>query len=179
MWRITCIRRCGTNLLDMSTQLLPLRTGTPALSRSRQPMITSQWTIEMAVSVNTNIRRIFAAMTLPEYQEAWLRMPGHDFTCYVSASRSNECFRIDRSSINGTDVSIFGCYRVFRRNKLHFTWRKIGFSNSNESLVQVRLHGDFGRSTIRIRHSGLLSTTEYLWHHEMWDVSLSNLAALF
>lgn len=179
MWRITCLSFCGTNSGDMSTESQLVRTSTPTISRSGQPLITSQGTIEMAVSVNTNVRRIFAAITLPEYQEAWFRMPGHDFTCYVSASRSNECFRIDCSSINGTEVSIFGCYRVVRRNKLHFTWRKSGSSNSNESMVQVRLHGDFGRSTIRIRHSGLLSTTEYLWHHEMWNISLSHLAALF
>jgi uncharacterized protein YndB with AHSA1/START domain len=163
----------------MRTELLPQRMGSPSVSRKTEPFVAPQWSIELAISINTNVRRIFDAMTFPEYQEAWLRMPGHDLNCHVSATQSSEWFRLDRHSIDGIDISIVGSYKVVRRNKLLFTWRKNGASTSNESLVHVRLRGDFGRSTLHLRHSGLTSTTEYLWHYEMWQTSLSNLAALF
>jgi uncharacterized protein YndB with AHSA1/START domain len=133
----------------------------------------------MALSIGADVRRIFDALTVPEYQEAWICMPDQDSNCHLAAVRMDQSFRIDRYSNRGIDVSIVGCYRVCRRSKLHFTWQKNGPAHTPASLVQIRLHGDFGSSILHLLHSGLASTAEYIWHREMWEASLARLASLF
>lgn len=163
----------------MSTNVLTQHSASPGIVPSAGKLRISKWTIAMALSINTNVRRIFQALTVPEYQEAWFSMPGHGPDCHLSASRTTECFRIDRHRGDRIDLSIVGSYRTCRRGKLCFTWQKHAASNFPESLVQIRLYGDFGRSTLRLHHDGLVSRAEYLWHQEMWEMSLAKLAALF
>jgi uncharacterized protein YndB with AHSA1/START domain len=141
--------------------------------------IITPWTVSVTVSINTVARRIFQALTVPEYLETWLRMPGDDPDCYIAALQYSNYYRLDRYRRGGVDVSVKGSYRIFRRNKLHFTWQKHAESATPESLVQIRLHGDFGRTTMRLKHVGLPSPEQHLWHQEMWELSLARLASLF
>ena len=132
----------------------------------------------VTVNINTIARRIFEALTVPEYQETWLSMPGHDERSYIAATRIGQSYRLNRHGHSGIDVSVAGAYQVFRRNKLHFTWQEFGVSSTSESVVQIRLHGDFGRTSVHLIHRGPFSAEEYEWHQEMWTASLQKLTSL-
>jgi len=157
-----------------TTDLGVARAGQIAL----QP-INTPWSVSVTVSVNTIARRLFQALTVPEYLETWLRMPGDDTDCYIAALQNANCYRLDRYRRGGIDVSVIGSYRILRRNKLHFTWRQYAELSTPESLVQIRLLGDFGRTTVRLNHVGLTSREQHIWHQELWEKSLTKLASLF
>ncbi len=146
----------------------------------RQPLKTNPdlRSIVVTVNINTIARRIFEALTVPEYQETWLSMPGQDDTSYIAATRIGQVYRLNRHGHSGIDVSIVGAYHVFRRNKLRFTWQKVGVSSTSETLVQIRLLGDFGRTSVHLIHTGLFSAEEYQWHLAMWTASLHKLTTL-
>jgi len=163
----------------MNTELTYSHVSVPRVERLPQRWVPSPWNISITVSVNTVARRIYQALTVPEYQEAWFCMPGHDTHFLIAATQTTTGFRLDRFCLSGVDQHIEGTYLVMRRNKLHFSWRKCNVSNAPDSLVQIRLYGDFGRTTVRLSHIGLQSAEERRWHQEMWETSLAKLASLF
>jgi uncharacterized protein YndB with AHSA1/START domain len=137
------------------------------------------WHIAMTESVNAERHRLFQALTLPEYIEAWMRVPGIRGDQQITVTCTQESYRISCSSSDALEVCIAGVYRVSRRSKMIFTWRKGTASNAPPSLVTIRLLGDFARTTMRLSHSGLASKAEYLWHRAFWESSMGRLRSLF
>jgi uncharacterized protein YndB with AHSA1/START domain len=140
--------------------------------------------IELRVTVNANTRRIFDALTLPEYTETWLCLPCNHTDCHTIASQSRDHhFRFDHFIAGTIDLSISGSYQVCRRGKMSFTWQKsIALQtpgNSPETAVLIRLYGEFSSSTLYLSHSGFFSADEFRWHHDMWQRSLKKLQSLF
>jgi len=133
----------------------------------------------MSVSVNAERHRLFQALTLPEYMEAWMRIPGFRGNEQIAVTCTSESYRILASDSHGMQVSIAGVYRVSRRGKMIFTWKKGPAPNAGLSLVTIRLIGDFARTTLLLSHGGLLSKTEYNWHRAFWEGSLGRLQSLF
>lgn len=128
-------------------------------------------------------RRIFDALTVPEYIETWLSLPCTHVDCRTTASQENERYRLDHYAAGRLDLSIAGAYHVCRRGKMSFTWRKTGISDgqatTHESIVLIRLYGAFAKSTLCLVHTGFFSESEYRWHHELWNRSLAKLQTLF
>lgn len=137
------------------------------------------WHIAMTVSVNAERHRLFQALTLPEYMEAWMRIPGSHGDQEIVATCTQESYRILSCGADGPEACITGVYRVSRRSKVVFTWRKGTASSASPSLVTIRLLGDFARTTLSLSHSGLASKVDYLWHRALWESSMGRLRALF
>jgi hypothetical protein len=139
--------------------------------------------IALRVTVCADRRRILDALTIPEYVEAWLTLPCDHAGCRLAASQRDGLFRFDHHNAHGLDLSISGAYRVCRRGKLFFTWRKwLPFDErafALESMVVIRLYGAFSKSTLCLAHTGFFSENEYLWHGRMWERSLEKLQSLF
>jgi uncharacterized protein YndB with AHSA1/START domain len=133
--------------------------------------------------VSADKRRVFDALTLPEYREAWLSLPGRNSGRYTTATSNDNAYRLDHFVEGGLEFSIAGAYRVCRRSKMAFTWRKSSATSLHvsaaETLVTIRLQGAFADTTIALDHHGLFSPAEYRWHSEMWDLSLNKLRSLF
>ena len=145
-----------------------------------RPLIVIPWYVARTVSVDADRHRLFQALTVPEYMEAWISVPGTGKDQQIMASCTPESYRILARNGACLLACIGGFYRVCRRSKLVFTWKKgtttaAGFS----SLVTIRLLGDFARTTLCLSHSGLASKAEYLWHRAFWEGSLERLRALF
>ncbi len=136
------------------------------------------WHIAMTVSVNAERHRLFQALTLPEYVETWLRIPGMRGDQQITATCTQESYRISCRA-DDPEVCVTGSYRVSRRSKLVFTWKKGTAQNASPSLVTIRLLGDFARTTLSLSHSGLTSKAEYLWHRALWESSMGRLRSLF
>jgi uncharacterized protein YndB with AHSA1/START domain len=139
--------------------------------------------IVLSVTVGADKRRLFDALTLPEYREAWLSIPGSRSDCYSAASETRGVYRLDHFVEGGLEFSISGVYRVCRRSKMAFTWRKSSATSLHvsapETLVTIRLQGAFSDTTVSLHHAGAFSPAEYRWHSEMWDLSLNKLRSLF
>jgi uncharacterized protein YndB with AHSA1/START domain len=137
------------------------------------------WHVAVAVSVNADRNRLFQALTVPEYMEAWISIPGVGQDQQITATCLAERYCILACSGARLAACISGFYRVCRMRKLVFTWSTGTAANALPSLVTIRLLGDFARTTLRLSHSGLASKAEYLWHREFWECSLERLRALF
>jgi uncharacterized protein YndB with AHSA1/START domain len=156
------------------------------LSRTREtePRVRfSEQRIALQVEVAADRRRIFDALTLPEYIETWLSLPCAHSGCRTIASQADNSYRLDHYAADGLDLSILGSYRVCRRGKMFFSWHKSRAVDGSEflpgSAVQIRLYGDFARSTLCLSHTGYFSKGEYQWHCELWNRSLRKLQQLF
>jgi uncharacterized protein YndB with AHSA1/START domain len=145
--------------------------------RSRQTPETN-WTIDLAITVNADTRRIFQALTVPEYLEAWIDMPDQAAGSRVVASQETNGYRLDHYSGGHATVHITGSYLFCHQRKLRLFWRKICRESSTESLVDFRLRGNFGSSILELRHSALDSAEEFYWHRRFWQGSLGKLALL-
>ena len=151
------------------------QSGTRSHNRERQ--------IAIRATLKADKRRIFDALTLPEYMEAWLCLPCSHSNCHTTASQTGSRFRFDHYVAGTLDLCITGCYQVCRRGKMSFAWHKTDArlqpGNSSESLVLIRLYGEFASSALDLTHTGHFSPDEYRWHCDMWQLSLNKLQSLF
>jgi hypothetical protein len=153
----------------------------PAASTTYRPLGQARetnWAIEMSVDVEADARRIFHALTVPEYLEAWIDLPdcGKDST--IVAATTDNGYRLDHYADGGVDVSISGSYLFCHQRKLRLFWQADRLSTHTDSLLDFRLRGNFGSSVLELRHMGLGSAEEYTWHERLWRGSLERLTSL-
>jgi len=137
------------------------------------------WTVRMECSMAADTERIFCALTVPEYIEAWICVPGYHPECHNQTSRNAHGFQIEHYCRSGKATKISGTYRSFLKRKLSFSWRPMRGSAAKESFVDIRLHGDFENSILRLRHFGLDSEDDFNWHSALWSSSIARLCRLF
>jgi len=137
------------------------------------------WTVNLECSVAADTRRIFDALTVPEYIETWICVPGHHPECCNVTSRNAHGFQIEHHCSSGTTTKISGTYCSFLKRKLSFSWNPAPGSSAGDSFVDIRLHGDFERSILRLRHFGLDSEDDFNWHSAFWSSSIARLCRLF
>jgi uncharacterized protein YndB with AHSA1/START domain len=139
--------------------------------------------IALHMTLSADRRRIFDALTLPEYIETWLSLPGEHSNCRTVAARTENGYQLDHYGLDRLDFSISGNYRVCRRARMLFTWRKSSATSdplsTPESLVLIRLYGAFAQSTLLLTHTGRFSESEYGWTCDLWTLSLRKLQTLF
>jgi len=135
--------------------------------------------VTVSVSVRTDRQRLYQIFTVAEYMEAWLAIPETRPDNRLCVMRDSDGFRIDHFRSRQIDFTITGSYRTCRRGKLQFTWRKDTPFSSSMSDVLIRLQGDFERTKIVVRHSGLRSNDDRAWHHNFWENSMRRLCTLF
>jgi hypothetical protein len=136
------------------------------------------WTIAISICVDADALRIFHALTVPEYLEAWIRMPGPAEDSAVVASPAANGYRLDHYSAGMVAVSITSSFLFCHHRKMRLSWRKARNPGCSESLVDFRLRGNFGSSILELRHTAISSADEYLWHQSLWRGSLHKLASL-
>jgi len=174
----TCFFVCRMNCESTSLQLG--HSGKEGLvARKAASSKFADWrAISMEVSVAGTTRRVFEALTTPEYLEAWFSIPGCHSGCRATASHRVDGFLLQHYCGAGSVTTVSGSYSVFLRRKLIFSWQMSGVVNTTESVVDIRLCGDFERSTLRLRHNGLRSDEEFSWHTDLWTASLARLNRL-
>ena len=135
--------------------------------------------INLSVSVRAERRRLFQVLTVPEYMETWLSFPGLLSDSRVAVTSAPQYFRIDHFRARELDFTVIAGYRTCRRSKLQFSWHKESGYGSSSSEVDISLRGDFGRTTVALRHSLLSSRADHAWHRDFWEKSLQQLCLLF
>jgi uncharacterized protein YndB with AHSA1/START domain len=133
--------------------------------------------ISVTASVNADRHRLFQALTVPEYIEAWFSAPGA-IEGRTEVFSIADFLSISYSSVRGGRFTILCAYKVCRRNKLLLTWEHVALSGATPSMVKIRLLGDFGRTTVHVTHIGV-SPSNQQWHTALWESSLRKLGKLF
>jgi len=162
----------------LETQSSSLFDATEELPAANCSHSAAQWTIAMSIAVDADAVRIFHALTVPEYLEAWISMPGSGEDSAVIASPAENGYRLDQYAAGSLTVSITGSYLFCHHRKMRLSWRKCRKVVCCDSLVDFRLRGNFGSTILELRHSDLASAGEYLWHQALWRSSLDKLASL-
>lgn len=136
------------------------------------------WTIDLSIDVDADGRRIFHALTVPEYLEAWICVPGQAAGSSTIATQEENGFRLEHFSADRLAFKVVGSYLYCHQRKIRLFWRKMRHHAWAESLVDFRLRGNFGSSILELRHTALASADEYFWHRTFWLGSLAKLASL-
>ncbi len=93
--------------------------------------------IAMRTTLRADKRRIFDALTLPEYRETWLCLPCSHSNCRTTASQTGSHFRFDHYVAGALDLSITGCYQACRRSKMSFTWHRTEARSQARTFVGI------------------------------------------
>lgn len=139
----------------------------------------SQWSIDLTVSVRADRSRLYSALTIPEYMEAWMNLPGSGEDGKVAIVPTDGGFCLVGAFPEGNERCIEAHYQVSRRGKLLLTWKNYCSENMQESKVAVRLLGDFARTNVQVLHTAIGSQEEYRWQRAFWEHSLHKLRLLF
>ena len=139
----------------------------------------NHWTISLRTVIQADAFRLSQAFTRPEYLETWVRFPGDDATARLVSWQEGEGYRLDHY-LRGQRDAILRChFHVRRRRKLLFTWRLTADTRPPESLVLVRMRGNFDSTIVELHHRGASPAAYRLWQEAMWQASLHRLADLF
>jgi uncharacterized protein YndB with AHSA1/START domain len=179
---------CSVNPAMLS---LPARTASPLncgvreyssqLARSAH---SSTWRVRLQCCVAAELRRVFHALTIPEFMETWLSPPCCDRPCKIRPSRSPHGFALEHSCTGSAFPAQIVCfYSSFGARHLSFSWTFEGNPASGHSFVDVRLSGhrpsaNLDQCTLGLVHSGLRSEAHGYWQQIFWSASLKRLREL-
>jgi len=150
----------------------------PGILAHHRQLVEHAWHLTITSCLYADRNRIFYALTIPEYIEAWFCAPG-DSLRQPSVTLTPNGFRIKHCAQLGSEIDIIGSYMMLRRSKLLFTWQRNLIPNGPTSLVLIRLYGEFAWTRVCLYHVGLKSLDEQEWHQEMWKASLNKLSGIF
>jgi uncharacterized protein YndB with AHSA1/START domain len=153
--------------------------GTALPVRHRAVPQQAFWTVHLELSIRAEIRRLFHALTAPEYIETWISFPGHPAGCANIATKIENDFLIAHMCDGVPTTRISGRFSVCERRNLTFSWQVEGERNASASFVNIRLSGDFEYTTLQLKHSGFISRELYGWHRSLWSTSLARLKRLY
>jgi hypothetical protein len=136
------------------------------------------WIINLTIDVDADARRIFQALTVPEYIEAWITLPGQSDDSVIQAAEEKNGYCIDHYVAGRRAVNIRSSYLFRHQKKMRMFWKKTRETSCLESLVDFRLRGNFGDSVLELRHMEIQTFADFEWHLSLWRNSLGKLASL-
>jgi uncharacterized protein YndB with AHSA1/START domain len=134
--------------------------------------------IRVSVAIQAEWPRILNALTVPEFMDLWLTMPGIErLECRPEENSSGE-FRIDGFVAGAAHKTIYGsCIRT-RPDEISYLWERARSGSSAKSVVKMRLRSGPRRCSLHLIHRGFWYQKEYEWYSLMWHESLNKLRRL-
>jgi len=145
--------------------------------RLGRSLLERRSTLHFAKSIPAERRRVFCALTLPEYMESWLAIPGAAPGCLMVAA-DGKGFSIYCSDAESAHFTIRCSYGTCKDDELLFDWKHDLIFSKRDCLVRIRLKGEFERTNLELIHLGLHKSM-LKWHRELWKNSLARLFSLF
>ena len=143
-------------------------------ARSRHELLD----VHTSVLIEAEYRRILYALTMPEYMEAWLRIPGADKIECRTEARSIHNFRISFSSTSKFPQTIYGSCFLSRPNTITYLWDRTRMGSIAKSIVKIQLRGGAKMCTLQLSHSGACAKNQHDSYRMMWKDSLNALRCL-
>lgn len=129
----------------------------------------------LSTVLNAEAWRVRHALTIAEYIEMWIDLPGLDEArCHEAAGNPSE-FRCELYSSTWGWIFLIGYARPRTTSTLRYTWQKIVGSTKQETKVDFKIMIVRGGTMLRIRHRGFLSTEDEQWYRALWESSLQKL----
>jgi uncharacterized protein YndB with AHSA1/START domain len=123
--------------------------------------------------------RVFYALSIPEYLEAWLQAPEAEDLQFVFDLSEQETFHFDLYRAGIPHATVHGSCAVMGANQVRYTWSTTTTAGvTTETLVDMKLICGSGGCVLALKHSGFKDPAESAWCGRMWHQSLERLCRL-
>ena len=142
--------------------------------------ISSRHEKEVALSFQfkADSSRVFYALSIPEYIEAWLEAPDTDDLRFVFNHIAEETFRIDLYRGEILQARVDGSCWVVGNNQVRYIWKTASPIATTETVVDMKLLCGPAGCVLALKHSGFQDPIESARCRRMWQQSLERLCRL-
>lgn len=134
--------------------------------------------VALSFKFNADSSRVFYALSIPEYIEAWLQAPDTDELRFVFNQVGEETFCIDLYCGPSLQASIYGSCWVVGTNQVRYIWKTTSPMGVSETLVDMKLLSGSGGCVLALKHSGFRDQAESARCSRMWHQSLERLSRI-
>jgi uncharacterized protein YndB with AHSA1/START domain len=134
--------------------------------------------VALSFKIEAESSRVFYALSIPEYIEAWLQPPDTADTKFVFNLVGQETFRIDLYRAEALQSSVHCSCCVVGANQIRYIWKTTSPVNTTETLVDMHVLCASDGCVLGLKHSGFKDTVESAWCSRMWYQSLEKLCRL-
>ena len=134
--------------------------------------------VALSFKFNADSSRVFYALSIPEYIEAWLQAPDTDELRFVFNQVGEDTFRIDLYRGPSLQASIDGSCWVVGSNQVRYIWKTTSPLGTAETLVDMKLLSGSGGCVLALKHSGFRDQAESARCSRMWHQSLDRLGRI-
>jgi uncharacterized protein YndB with AHSA1/START domain len=134
--------------------------------------------VALSFRFNADTSRVFYALSIPEYIEAWLQPPDTEDLQFVFRQVAEETFRIDLYCGEELQASVDGSCWVVGANQVRYIWKTTSPIGTTETLVDMKLLCGSNGCVLALKHSGFNDPSESARCSRMWHQSLERLCRL-
>jgi uncharacterized protein YndB with AHSA1/START domain len=136
--------------------------------------------VALSFQFKADSSRVFYALSIPEYIEAWLQAADTDDLRFVFNQIAEETFRIDLYRGETRQASVDGSCWVVGSNQVRYIWKTTSLIDTTETLVDMKLLSGSGGCgcVLALKHSGFNDPAESARCRRMWQQSLKRLCRL-
>jgi len=131
--------------------------------------------VRVSIVIEAEWPRILNALTVPEYLDVWLTMPGVERLECRAEHNMLGGFRIDVFAVDTPLQAIHGACIRSKPDEISYLWEREQAENRKKSIVKLRLRGGRKRCALHLKHNGLWDQKERDWYLTMWQRSLDKL----
>ena len=131
--------------------------------------------VRASVVIEAEWPRVLNAITVPEYLDVWLTMPGVERLECCTEQRTLGGFRIDVFVGGALQRAIYGSCIRSKPDEVSYLWERNRAESIEKSLVKLRVRGGPRRCSLHVKHRGLWDQEERDWYSMMWQGSLNKL----
>ena len=138
-------------------------------------VLSNRQDVRASVVIEAEWPRVLNAITVPEYLDVWLTMPGVERLECCIEQRTLGGFRIDVFTAGALQRAIYwSCIRS-KPDEVSYLWERNRAESIEKSLVKLRVRGGPRRCSLHLKHRGLWDQEECDWYSMMWQESLNKL----
>jgi Activator of Hsp90 ATPase homolog 1-like protein len=134
--------------------------------------------VALSFQFRADSSRVFYALSIPEYIEAWLQAPDTDDLHFAFNQVAEETFRIDLYRGEALQASIDASCWVVGTNQVRYIWKTISPIDTTETIVDMKLLAGSCGCVLALKHSGFNNPAETARCRRMWQQSLERLGRL-
>jgi uncharacterized protein YndB with AHSA1/START domain len=134
--------------------------------------------IALSFQFKADSSRVFYALSIPEYIEAWLEASDTDDLRFVFNQVAEETFRIDLYRGETLQAIVDGSCWVVGENQVRYIWKTASPIAVSETVVDIKLLRGPGACVLALKHSGFNDPVESARCRRMWQQSLERLSRL-
>jgi len=131
--------------------------------------------VRASVVIEAEWPRVLNAITVPEYLDVWITMPGVERLECSAEPKVLGSFRIDVFASGTLQTAIYGSCIRSKPDEVSYLWERNRAESIEKSLVKLRVRGGPRRCSLQVKHRGLWDQEERDWYSMMWQESLNKL----